>query len=342
MLKFGLPLLAVALLSLPGSRLAYAQQNELRSLASSLAEDIASNGKKTIAVIDFTDLQGKSCELGRYLAEELSVALLRTRKGFDLVERNQLHAVLSEHKLTASGLIDQATAMKIGQFTGADTIVTGTMTPFSESVHVAAKALATNTARIVAGDETDLPKTNTISQLLASCGGASAAPASREPLPPPAAATTGIGGGSPPLPQIPDVDGPAIQSVAAEFFRFDLLQCRGSGDAVQCYFRMINQAGDRNLWFWCETSKAYDDSGGQSRDNNCSLANKGQSGVTGASQSTMVRGISTPAKFEFRHLNQSARTLSLITLSARVGGSVNSPMDTREFQVQFRNIPIVR
>ena len=35
-----------------------AQQNELRSLADELAQDISATGKKTIAVVDFTDLRG--------------------------------------------------------------------------------------------------------------------------------------------------------------------------------------------------------------------------------------------------------------------------------------------
>src|ERR1035441_4970086 len=135
----------------------YGQQNDLRALASSLAADVAAAGKKTIAVVDFTDLKGNSSELGRFLAEEFSVALTRTHKGFEVVERNHLKAILTEHKLMATGLIDPATAKKLGQFTGADAIVTGSMTPFSEHVRVAVKVLSTDTARIIAADDIDSP-----------------------------------------------------------------------------------------------------------------------------------------------------------------------------------------
>ena len=54
-----------------------AQQSEIRSVADRLAGDIASSGKKAVAVVDFTDLKGTPTELGWFLAEEVSVALAR-------------------------------------------------------------------------------------------------------------------------------------------------------------------------------------------------------------------------------------------------------------------------
>src|SRR5262245_23781666 len=128
------------------------QPNELRSLANSLAEDIASSGKRSIAVVDFTDLQGNPTALGRYLAEEFSVALARTRKGLQVIDRTHLKAILAENKLGSTGLIDPATARRLGQIAGAEALLTGSMTPFSESVRIAVKVLATDTARIIAAD----------------------------------------------------------------------------------------------------------------------------------------------------------------------------------------------
>jgi TolB-like protein len=142
------------------------QQNELRSSATALAGDIAAAGKKAVAVVDFTDLQGNPIELGRYLAEEFSVFLTRARKDFDVIDRTHLKTILAEHKLATTGVIDPATARKMGQIIGADVLLTGTITPFSESVHVAIKLLATDTARLVGADTIDLPKIATIAELL--------------------------------------------------------------------------------------------------------------------------------------------------------------------------------
>ncbi len=67
--------LAIALLIIP----VYldAQYRDIDSLASSLGQSLSLNApNKTVAVVDFTDLRGNVTELGRFLAEELSVSLV--------------------------------------------------------------------------------------------------------------------------------------------------------------------------------------------------------------------------------------------------------------------------
>jgi len=67
-----------------------------------MAGKIADAGKKTIAVADFTDLQGNVTELGRFLAEEFSVALAGAGTRFEVVDRIHLKSIIMEHKLSAS------------------------------------------------------------------------------------------------------------------------------------------------------------------------------------------------------------------------------------------------
>jgi len=62
---------------------------DMRPLSSALAKSITASGRKTVAVIDFTDLQGNVIELGRFLAEELSIDLLADAKGFEVIDRTQ-------------------------------------------------------------------------------------------------------------------------------------------------------------------------------------------------------------------------------------------------------------
>ena len=76
------------------------QQSELRSLASGLADDIAASGRKSIAVVDFTDLQGQP-HRGCFLAEEFSIALTRTHKGFEVIDRGHLKSILINTNLLA-------------------------------------------------------------------------------------------------------------------------------------------------------------------------------------------------------------------------------------------------
>jgi curli biogenesis system outer membrane secretion channel CsgG len=140
---------------------------ELKQVSPTLAAKIAESGRKRVAVVDFTDLQGNVTELGRYLAEELSGALVNDARGFHVMDRAHLKAILQEHKLSSTGLINPQTARQLGQFAGVDTLVTGTITSaFGDSVRMMVKALDVSTAEIIAQSSADIPKTDAIKSLL--------------------------------------------------------------------------------------------------------------------------------------------------------------------------------
>jgi len=80
-------------------------ESELSTLADKLASQIKEQEKKKVAVLDFTDLQSNSSELGRYIAEQLTVNLVIARKNFSILDRANLQRVLAEHKLTAAGIM---------------------------------------------------------------------------------------------------------------------------------------------------------------------------------------------------------------------------------------------
>ncbi len=143
-----------------------AQDREMRTTAGAFAETLAKFGRKNVAVVDFTDLQGNVTELGRYLAEQMSVALALTDKGIEVIDRNHLKAILQENKLGTSGLIDPSTALKLGQLAGVQVLVAGTLTPLGDSVQLALKALDATTARIIAASTIDVAKTKAIEDLL--------------------------------------------------------------------------------------------------------------------------------------------------------------------------------
>lgn len=144
-----------------------AYEQEINSLSTAMAEKIAAAGKKTIAVVDFTDLQGNGTELGRFLAEEFSVALAGTSKGFEVVDRTHLKSILVEHKLSSTGIIDPQTARKLGQIVGVDALITGTITPFGDSIRISVKVLDTTTAKVVSACTGNIAKTKAIEELLA-------------------------------------------------------------------------------------------------------------------------------------------------------------------------------
>ena len=166
-----------------GAAVALAQ--DMRPASAALAQKIATARSKKVAVVDFTDLQGNVTQLGRFIAEELSIALAGDAKDFEVIDRSSIRVILQEHKLASEGLIDPTTARKLGQIAGVDTLITGTITPLGDSVHVGLKALNTETARVLAGFSVEIPRTRAINDLL----GASAdgtAQARNDPQDPPA------------------------------------------------------------------------------------------------------------------------------------------------------------
>ena len=106
-------------------------------------------------------------ELGRFIAEELSINLARSEKQFEVIDRTHLKSLLEEHKFNMSGLVDPQTAKKIGKIAGVDAIVTGKLTPFGDNVRVSCTVISTATAKTLAAGKTSIAKTRTIEQLLA-------------------------------------------------------------------------------------------------------------------------------------------------------------------------------
>lgn len=162
----------------------WAFEEQIDTLAVALGERISAEGKETVAVVDFVDVRGNTNELGRFLAEEVSVALLASPQGFQLVDRAHLNRIMEEAKLGESGIVDPDTAKELGRIAGVDALVTGTLTPLEGSVRLTAKVLETETANVIAGERVSLSSTGPIRELLAR-GLSSPAPS-----PPPAGAHT--------------------------------------------------------------------------------------------------------------------------------------------------------
>lgn len=156
------------ILSLTGSPSSMAYEKEIKNLSAFMGGQITSAGKKTIAVVDFTDLQGNVTELGRFLAEEFSVALAGAGKGFEIVDRTHLKSIIAEHKLSSTGIIDPQTARKLGKIAGVQALIAGTITPFGDSIRLSVKILDTETAKVISATTGNIAKTKAIEELLAS------------------------------------------------------------------------------------------------------------------------------------------------------------------------------
>ena len=97
--------------------------------------------KPIIGVLKFQDetgamfLQGG---VGRALTTMLTNEL-SARPTLTIVERQKLRAVLEEQNLSASGMVSAETSIQIGKLTGAQYLITGTITAFENQVETKTK-----------------------------------------------------------------------------------------------------------------------------------------------------------------------------------------------------------
>ena len=139
---------------------------ELTDLADKLAKQIKENAKKKVTVIDFTDLEGGVNDLGKYIAEQLTVNLVMAKKDFSVLDRANLKSILAEHKLTATGLIDPENAKQLGKFAGVDVLILGTIVIKSEQVTITAKMITTDTAEIIGATRGEFKVDPVVQELL--------------------------------------------------------------------------------------------------------------------------------------------------------------------------------
>ncbi len=300
---------------------AYAGEDEIAIICQKLADNVVNAGKKAIAVVDFTDLQGNVTELGRYFAEEYSVGLMTTGKAFDVIDRTHLKAILVEHKLAATGIIDPQTARQLGQIAGVDALITGTITPFGDTVRLSVKVLDTNTAKILGAYSGDVAKTKAIEELLGkgiegssssqNVSSAKSAPSSRGQYT------------------------KSINKSNANDFTFELKMCKMSGTRIICEVLITNNEKDKQLNVWgasySDYSRIIDNNGLEYKAKNFQLGSSSTDGG-GYVSVTMVTGIPTLLRFAFENVSEPPDSIALLDIVGTAGGPA--------FRGQLRNIPI--
>lgn len=144
--------------------------NDFSSSLLTLAKQVASSIQDTtivkLAVWDFTDLNGATTQLGKYISEETQINFLNTGKNYEIMDRNHLNEILKEHKLNTDGFIDEKTAKELGKLQAVDAIVTGTVTVLDGKIKVSMKILNTETASTIAGKSAEFLMNEDIKLLL--------------------------------------------------------------------------------------------------------------------------------------------------------------------------------
>ncbi|MDH3964816.1 MAG: CsgG/HfaB family protein, partial [Deltaproteobacteria bacterium] len=103
--------------------------------------------RKIIAIKDFEVIMGRNKEVGKYVQEDITTALVNSGQ-FNVVERLKLQSVLDELKLAQLGLTDPEGAKQVGKLLGADVILTGTLAATAEEWNVNLRLINTESGLI--------------------------------------------------------------------------------------------------------------------------------------------------------------------------------------------------
>lgn len=285
---------------------ASAYEAEIKKMSATVAEKIAASKKAKIAVVDFTNLRGDVTELGRFVAEEFSVALAGAGKGFKVVDRTHLKSIIKENKLSATGLIDPDTARQLGRIAGVDALITGTLTPLGDSVRIAVKILDTSTAEVIDATSGNLPKTEAVNVLF----------------------TTSLTVGPPSSSEKrkENQDKP-LQTTEAGGFVFQLMECKLANKSIICSFVVTNPSKDKRLvMYGTADSKFFDYEGNEYGAEKAQIANSQED--NGWVGKRLISGIPTKSSIGFSGIPSQIKGIALLEVNCD------------SFNVQFRNIPL--
>jgi len=146
-----------------------ASAQDIRAGVEQLASQVAKAGPEgkqlRVAVTDFPNLQGVTCDLGRYFSERLTTRLAQNPR-FLVVERRRLAQVLGELRFSMSDLVDPAKAKQLGRMAGVEAIVVGSVSDLGNQVDLDARMIEIETNRMLLGATTTISKDQVVQQLL--------------------------------------------------------------------------------------------------------------------------------------------------------------------------------
>ncbi|MDY3553728.1 serine/threonine-protein kinase [Gemmata sp. JC717] len=101
-----------------------------------------------IALLGFDERGGAVDGLGAAVSD-LLFAKLAAKPGLHLVDRTDLKKALDEQRLSLSGAVSPAEAVRVGQLVGAKLIVTGSVVRADRRLHLIAKIIGTETTQVI-------------------------------------------------------------------------------------------------------------------------------------------------------------------------------------------------
>lgn len=291
-------------------------------LSQQIATKMSAKQKTTVAVVEFTDLQGNVTDFGRFLSEEL-VTRLGDLEKFKVIERQLLNKIIAEQKLSLTGVVDPTSAKQLGKILGVDAIVSGTVTNLAQNVRVNARLISTETGEVFAVASADIFKDESVTGLLSNGSSLQTNNSLSKPS---------------------SVQKDGAKNITVREFIFELQGCRfvPSG-AVVCSLTITNNAQvDRTVRlsnssdYPGQFSRAFDEFGGEYVTQKILLGTRSSDGFTYV-RNTLVPQVPTRLRITFDNVNPDAKLINLLRI-----GVIWEDSNAIRFNADLRAIRIVK
>ena len=93
-----------------------------------------------VLIMDFTDLKKRFTYLGTYISDKLSEELSEI-ENIKLINRNDIELLMNEISFQQTGLVPSKDVLKIGSFSGANILITGTITDLGDEINISAQII---------------------------------------------------------------------------------------------------------------------------------------------------------------------------------------------------------
>lgn len=123
--------------------------------------------KTKVAVLDFQQ-QGSfsNQDVGKIVAEWFTTSLVEAGR-FEVIERRLMQQILQEQKMGSSGLLDPASASRLGKLLGVKTVVTGTVQNYERTYELNVRLINVETGAIITADRVRAGSTTSLNDLVA-------------------------------------------------------------------------------------------------------------------------------------------------------------------------------
>lgn len=140
---------------------------EIETLSLKIADQMDERNKASVSVLDFTNLDGETTDVGQYLADEIADILVNMEDEFDVVDRSVINEILKEESFASAVNKNPSVAKEIEASTGVEVLVSGTITPFRDRVRVNVKMFDTALEKTVWGSTSNIKPSADMKELLA-------------------------------------------------------------------------------------------------------------------------------------------------------------------------------